>query len=458
MSGKETMKSLRKKMINIPNISNNTFKKKIIYNNKILSPNHLKDDDFICEYSSELLNENIKLSGIISPFINPVPCFTVKNENAKKKIAQRGTFFKNIKTQENLYNKENNNKNNIDNNDENDLKEKPTLLTKNLNKSHINNRYFRAYSPYLDKKQNKMFKSGNIECINSSNKNNTNIIKYEKMVNIKNKFIIDDKNKLNNTKHILSCKKKYNIKSHLYYSTDNCYDNSPFSSFLKQEKKLKEEEKKKKKMTLLKLLGQKINTATMKIEILQSYKKNKDLNSIRKKIEYNKIYCNNDLQRLKDNYANNINQHLNQIKYLKMILLKSEEKFITISKHKNVINKEDLEFKIKKMDIIEKIFSLKKKLIDYLNPDSTNDTYHIDESFEEKTINDMSLNDYSIFKDNIDKGVSYNYNYNYNFDNKTFFNEKPLYESKIIKIKPNKEINVFSAKFIKNMKGQNNKK
>ena len=455
MSGKETMKSLRKKMINIPDISNITFKKKIIYNNKILSPNNLKDDDFICEYSSELLNENIKLSGIIPPFINPIPCFTVKNDNAKKKISSRGTFFKNIKTQENLNNKENNNKNNIDNN-EFDLKENSKYVNKNLNKSHINNRYFRAYSPYLDKKQNKMFKSENLESMNNTYKNNTNIINYEKMLYIKNKLINDDKIKLNNKKHILSCKKKYNIKSHLYYSTDNCYDNSPFSAFLKHEKKIKEEEKKNKKIALLKSLGQKINTATMNIELLQSKKKNKDLNSIKKKIEYNKIYCNNDLQRLKDNYANNINQHLNQIKYLKMILLKSEENFITINKHKNIINKEELDFKIKKMDLIEKIFSLKKKIIDYLSPDSTNDTYRIDDSYEEKTINDMSLNDYSILKDNISKGGNYSYNYNYKFDNKTFFNDKHLYESKIIKI--NKEINVFPAKFIKNMKEQNKKK
>ena len=42
---------------------------------------------------------------------------------------------------------------------------------------------------------------------------------------------------------------------------------------------------------LIKLfLGQKINSATMKIEILQSFKKNKNLNSIKKQIEYSKIY------------------------------------------------------------------------------------------------------------------------------------------------------------------------
>ena len=65
----------------------------------------------------------------------------------------------------------------------------------------------------------------------------------------------------------------------------------------------------------------------MKIEILQNYKKNKNLNSIKKKIEYNKIYCNNDLQRLKDNYYNNINQHIKIIKYLKIRLIKCEDFF-----------------------------------------------------------------------------------------------------------------------------------
>ena len=438
MSGKETMKSLRKKMINIPEISN---KKKIIYNN-------LKDDEFICEYSSELLNENIKLSGIISPFINPIPCFTVKNDYSKKKIASRGTYFKNMKTQENFDRKENNN----DTNEESDLKEKLKILNKNFNISHINNRYFRAFSPYLNKKQNKISISENFGFMNKTNKNYTNIINYEKILNIRNKLIKDDKIKLNITKHILSCKKKNNIKSHLYYSTDNGYENSHFSKFLNQEKIIKKDESKNKKITLLKLLDQKINTATMKIEILKSYKKNKDLNSIRKKIEYNKVYCNNDLQRLKDNYESNINQHLNQIKNLKMILIKSEEKFITLNRHQNLINKEEIDFKIKKMDLIEKILSLRKKIIDYLNPDSTNDTYHLEESFEEKTINDISLNDYPIYKDSKNKGVSKSSNDN--FDNKTFINEILLYESKIIAIKPN----VFSAKFIKYMKEQSNKK
>jgi hypothetical protein len=185
----------------------------------------------------------------------------------------------------------------------------------------------------------------------------------------------------------------------------------------------------------------------MKIEILQNYKKNKNLKSIKKKIEYNKVYCNNDLQRLKDNYYKNINQHFNQIKYLKMRLLKCEENFLTIDKHKEIIKNEELEFKIKKMDIIEKIILLQKQLYDLMKRESTaNDSYHIDESFEEKTIKDMSFNDYSILRETIGVGS----NHSYNSSNNEYFKEQPLYESKIIKIKPN-EVNMFSAKFIKSM-------
>ena len=82
----------------------------------------------------------------------------------------------------------------------------------------------------------------------------------------------------------------------------------------KDEKEEQEEQKKRK----IKLLGQKISVATMKIEILQNYKKNINISKIKKKIEYNKIYCNNDLKRLKDNYYMNINFHMNQLKYMKM--------------------------------------------------------------------------------------------------------------------------------------------
>jgi hypothetical protein len=269
----------------------------------------------------------------------------------------------------------------------------------------------------------------NYELFNHNNNN----IKF--ITNINN----NDKKKLNDSKTVLSCKKNIKIKNHLYYSTDN-FMGIPY---IYEDKKAKELEQKKIKKRLIKQIGQKINVATMKIEILQNYKKNKNLKSIKKKIEYNKVYCNNDLQRLKDNYYKNINQHFNQIKYLKMRLLKCEDNFLTIDKHKEIIKNEELEFKIKKMDFIEKIILLQKQLNDLVKRESTaNDSYHIDESFEEKTIKDMSFNDYSIIKDTI--GANYNYN-------KAFFNEEAIYENKIIKIKPN-EINMFTAKFLSNIK------
>ena len=50
-----------------------------------------KVDDYIFNTSTnDLLNENIK----ISPMINPIPCFTVKNENlTKDEIASQNTFI-----------------------------------------------------------------------------------------------------------------------------------------------------------------------------------------------------------------------------------------------------------------------------------------------------------------------------------------------------------------------------
>ena len=81
---------------------------------------------------------------------------------------------------------------------------------------------------------------------------------------------------------------------------------------------------------------------------MQNYQRNKNINAIKKKIEYNKIYCNNDLKRLKDNYYININSQMNQIKYTKMKLIKCQESYIPIVKHKEEIKKEELLFKIKK--------------------------------------------------------------------------------------------------------------
>ena len=453
MSGNKNSKILKKKLNELQNISDNSVKKKVINHNKYINSNlfkNEKDDDFIHDYSNDLLNENIKIRGIFTPFINPVPCFTVKNENSSKIISCRETFNDNKKIQKNYKNKGNNKENNKDDDKEIIEKSKKTkLLNKNILKSQLNNRYFRPHSPNLEKKQNKLFKSENFEFIKNNILNNNIIDKSNKeLIFHKSKPINNiNRKKINSSKQFSSCNQKQKIKEHLYYSTDNCFR----TPYLDEVKKMKElEESKNRKIRLIKLLGQKINVATMKIEILQNYKKNKNLNSIKKKIEYNKIYCNNDLQRLKDNYYNNINQHIKIIKYLKIRLIKCEDFFLAIRKHKEIIDKEKLEFKLKKMELIEKILFLQKILKDTSKPDSTtNDTYLFDDSLEEQTINDMSFNDFSIMRDTINTRV----NYGCNFNNKAFFNEDDLYENKIIKIQPY-EINEFAAKFIKSNKRQ----
>ena len=193
----------------------------------------------------------------------------------------------------------------------------------------------------------------------------------------------------------------------------------------------------------------------MKIELLKNYIKNKNLNSIKAQIECSKICCNNDLQRLKDKYYNNIQKYSKQIKILKMRLSKAEENFLTINKHKDIISKEELDFKNKKLVLIEKIIFFKKYISDSKNPYSNpNEAYFIDESFEEQTIKDISFNDYSIVKETI--GSNYMSSNNFNI-NKAFFNEEALYENKNSKIQP-KKINLFKAKFINTVKEKKNKK
>ena len=384
-----------------------------------------KVDDYIFNTSTnDLLNENIK----ISPMINPIPCFTVKNENlTKDEIASQNTFYTNLNLNKNMsinisYNM---------NEEEISKKDKTKILSKNIKRSINNkinnNRFFRQFSPNLELS------------INTSNKNR-NVI-YDK---IKNEIFLSNKKKqisniarkkLSNQKNIFNNIKKHKLINQLYFSTDNFYD----SNLLDE----KIEEKKEEKKRQIKSLGQKINVATMKIEILQNYKKNKNINTIKKKIEYNKIYCNNDLKRLQDNYNMNINKLVNQIKFLEIKLIKYQECYITIIKHKEEIKKEELKHKIKKMEYIDKIFSLKKILNELLisnKNDINNETHNFDDSFEDKTINDMSFNDYNNLKDTIILGNGVGKNIKVNNNNFVF-------ESKIIKMNKH-QINFFKAKFI----------
>ena len=384
-----------------------------------------KVDDYIFNTSTnDLLNENIK----ISPMINPIPCFTVKNENlTKDEIASQNTFYTNLNLNKNMsinisYNM---------NEEEISKKDKTKILNKNIKRSINNkinnNRFFRQFSPNLELS------------INTSNKNR-NVI-YDK---IKNEIFLSNKKKqisniarkkLSNQKNIFNNIKKHKLINQLYFSTDNFYD----SNLLDE----KIEEKKEEKKRQIKSLGQKINVATMKIEILQNYKKNKNINTIKKKIEYNKIYCNNDLKRLQDNYNMNINKLVNQIKFLEVKLIKYQECYITIIKHKEEIKKEELKHKIKKMEYIDKIFSLKKILNELLisnKNDINNETHNFDDSFEDKTINDMSFNDYNNLKDTIILGNGVEKNIKVNNNNFVF-------ESKIIKMNKH-QINFFKAKFI----------
>ena len=135
---------------------------------------------------------------------------------------------------------------------------------------------------------------------------------------------------------------------------------------------------------------------------------------------------------------------MNQLKYMKMKLLQCQENYITINKHSEEIKKEELQFKIKKMELIEKILYLKKKLIDKLKPDlNKNENFNLDDSLEEKTINNISYHEYSILKDTI--------NNNLNNTKNLKKNDKNIIEGKIIKMSK-QQINFFKAKFISNVR------
>ena len=396
-----------------------------------------KEDDVLFNSSTnDLLNENIKLSQMI----NPIPCFTVKNENFQKdEIGSKNTFYSNKNINENI-------SINISYNMNEEIankKDKTKILNKNIKRSinsKINNNlYFRQFSPSLELSMNKKISNKYRNVINDK-------IKSEIFLSNKKKLISNiTRKKLDNQKNIFSGIKKHKLLNQLYFSTDNFYE----TNLLEE----KIEEKKEQKKRQIKSLGQKINVASMKIEILQNYKKNKNINTIKKKIEYNKIYCNNDLKRLQDNYNININSLLNQIKFLEINLLKYQECYIPIIKHKEEIKKEELKHKIKKMEYIEKILFLKKKLKDLFilnKSDTFNETHNYEESFEEKTINDMSFSEFNNLKDTIILGNNSGHKYKVNDNNFVF-------ESKIIKMNKH-QINFFKAKFIDNFSKKVNSK
>ena len=140
----------------------------------------------------------------------------------------------------------------------------------------------------------------------------------------------------------------------------------------------------------------------------------------------------------------NINSHINQIKYMKMKLLKYQEIYMPNNKHLQELKNEELLFKIKKMEIIDKILFLKKKINDMLKLDLTkNDTNNFDDSLDEKTINDISFIDYSNLNDTYSRRV--------NLINNIKINSKNSIENKIIKINK-QQINFLKGKFINDIK------
>ena len=224
-------------------------KSKINLGNKFINSKELKkikkEEDYILDYSNDLLNENIKLS----PMINPIPCFTVKKENSTKdEISTQNTFYSNNNNHMNI-----NTSYNIKEENEN-KKDKTKILNKNLKIAHLNNyiynnRYFRQYSPN--------FEINNTNQINSySNRNKLihNKMNYEIFFSNKKKLVNNiNKKKIINQKYVISGIKRNKFLNRLYFSTDNFYESNNF-----EEKLERLEEKKEQKRIKIKLLCQKI--------------------------------------------------------------------------------------------------------------------------------------------------------------------------------------------------------
>jgi hypothetical protein len=186
---------------------------KTYINSKVLKKVE-KVENNIFNNSNDLLNENTKLS----PIINHIPCFLVRNENSTKdEISTQNTFHSHINKQTNInksYNMQDENK-----------KDKTKILNKNSKITHlnnfINNKFFRQYSPNFEIKNKN-------EIISYSNKRKqiNNKFNYEIFLNNTKKLLnnINRKKVIINPKNILSGIKKKKFLNHLYFSTDNFYE------------------------------------------------------------------------------------------------------------------------------------------------------------------------------------------------------------------------------------------
>lgn len=246
---------------------------------------------------------------------------------------------------------------------------------------------FKAFSPNnLHKKKRKNFNSQNTNGVTTTNNNITlNDENYFTEFNA-NIFYSSQENFSPPQKNLYNFNEKINnnlIKVH-------CYDINEKDTTSDSEKN------KNSKKNIIESLNKDIRILDMKIDLFQHHKKIKYLESLKAKIELQKLLSMNYFDRLNLNFENDYIKLINEKNYLKIQLSKNELNFLKKGKHNEIIANENFEFDIKKIALIKEILNAKEKIksCSKFNLFNNNDYNNSDDSNEEQTIKDCSMQDY----------------------------------------------------------------
>ena len=246
---------------------------------------------------------------------------------------------------------------------------------------------FKAFSPNnLNKKKRKFFNSQNSN-INSANNNNITLNKDNFLSDYTTKiFYSSQENFSPPQKKIL-----YN-----FNENNNNFINIHCGDINEKDTTSDSEKIKNNKKNIIENLNNNISVLEMRIELLKNIKKEKSLESLKSKIECQKLISKGCMDTLNMTFENDFIKLINQKKNLKIQLSKKELDFLKKGKHNEIIANENLEFNIKKIGLIDEILNAKEKIENYYKFHllNNNDYTNSDESIEEQTIKDYSMIDY----------------------------------------------------------------
>lgn len=346
--------------------------------------------------SDSILNENSQNSknsienkhkNQKSKLINPIYDFSYNNTKDKNK--RKNLIHENEYKTNNLSNIDGNlNKNNnfIYVRKYLEASEK-TIEDKNNN---LNIYQFKSLLPKnILKKQQRIFNSQNSKN-NNANNNDTTLYK--------DKFFNDY-----NTKIFYSSQENFSPpKQKILYEFDENSENNLINihcgEIYEKDTTSDSEKNKNNKKSIIENLNNDISILNMRIDLLKKHKKEKFLESLKTKVECQKIIDISCLDKLNTNYENDFIKLANEKNNLKVQLLKNESEFLKKWKHNEILENENLEFDIKKIELIKEILNAREKIKNYYKFNSLNNKNYknsdSDDSIEEQTIKDCSTQDY----------------------------------------------------------------